>query len=372
MSSLSRAVASAALGVAVSALVAVPAADASPAGAAVFVQNDNPAGNVVFAYHRGADGTLSPAGSYATGGSGGVLDGSVVDHLASQGAVTLDAAHGLLFAVNAGSDTVSVFGVRGDRLVLRQTLPSGGSFPVSVAVSGDLAYVLNARAGGTVSGLRIDHQRVQPIAGSARALGLDPAATPEFTHTPGQVIFTPSGAQLLVTTKANGNEVLAFGVRPDGRLTGPTATTLPGAVPFAGAFDAAGHLLLTEAGPNAVASFAVARNGALSPLDVLATGQAATCWIALADGFGYASNAGSGSLTGLASSAGGALTGLGQTATDGGTVDAAASSDGRFLYVQAGAAGVVDEYRVGLGGALTQIGALAVPGAAGGEGIAAS
>jgi hypothetical protein len=52
---------------------------------AVFALTDNPAGNAVAAYHRAAAGTLTPAGSYATGGRGGVLAGSVVDHTASQG-----------------------------------------------------------------------------------------------------------------------------------------------------------------------------------------------------------------------------------------------------------------------------------------------
>ena len=42
-----------------------------------------------------------------------------------------------------------------------------------------------------------------------RALGLDPTAAPEFTHTPGQVAFTPDGAHLLITTKANTNAVIA-------------------------------------------------------------------------------------------------------------------------------------------------------------------
>ena len=61
------------------------------------------------------DGSLKQAGSYRTGGLGGVLDGSVVDHLASQGSLQLDREHGLLYAVNAGSDTITVFGVDGDR-----------------------------------------------------------------------------------------------------------------------------------------------------------------------------------------------------------------------------------------------------------------
>jgi hypothetical protein len=55
---------------------------------AVFVQTDNLAGNQVVAYHRGHDGNLTQAGTYSTGGLGGMLTGSVVDHLASQGGCT--------------------------------------------------------------------------------------------------------------------------------------------------------------------------------------------------------------------------------------------------------------------------------------------
>jgi hypothetical protein len=48
------------------------------------------------------------------------------------------------------------------------------------------------------------------------------------------------------------------------------------------------------------------------------------------------------------------------------------SPDGRYLYVQTGGAGIVDEYRVGFTGSLTEIGSATVPGAVGGEGIATS
>lgn len=81
-----------------------------------------------------------------------MLAGSVVDHLASQGSLTYDRANRLLYAVNAGSDTITVFGVDGDRLVRRQVLPSFGDFPVSVTTHGRLVYVLNARRGGSIQG----------------------------------------------------------------------------------------------------------------------------------------------------------------------------------------------------------------------------
>lgn len=105
---------------------------------AVFVQTDNTAGNQIVAYDRAPDGSLAQAGTYATGGLGGQLTGSVVDHLASQGSLVFSERRDSLYAVNAGSNTVSVFAVRGDRLSLRQVIGSGGTFPVSIAVRGNL------------------------------------------------------------------------------------------------------------------------------------------------------------------------------------------------------------------------------------------
>ena len=112
-----------------------------------------------------------------------------------------------------------MFRVRDDELYLSEVLASGGTFPVSVAVHGDLVYVLNAANGGSVQGYRIVFGFVVPIFGSNRSLGLDPTATPQFTHTPGQVAFTPDGSQLIVTTKANGNDIDVFRVLRDGRLS---------------------------------------------------------------------------------------------------------------------------------------------------------
>jgi DNA-binding beta-propeller fold protein YncE len=339
---------------------------------AVFVLTDNTAGNAVVAYHRAADGTLSPAGRYATGGLGGILAGSVVDHTASQGALTYDPRHSLLYAVNAGSDTVSVFAVSGDRLSLRQVVSSGGTFPVSVAVHGDVVYVLNALNGGSLQGYRVAFGFLARLPGSSRALGLDPAASPQFTNTPGQVAFTPDGGQLIVTTKANGNDIDVFGVGSGGLLSAaPVVNSEPGTVPFAISFDPFGHLVIAEAGTNAVSTFAVGGGGIVSLLDRVPTGQAGTCWVARAGSFLFVSNAGSASESGFTAAPGGQLTPLGHTATDAGTVDASAAAGGRFLYVQAGGQGIVDEFGVGAGGSLTSIGSVTVPGAAGGEGIVA-
>jgi len=337
----------------------------------VFVQTDNPTGNAVVAYDRAPDGTLTVAATYPTGGNGGVLAGSVVDHLASQGSLTYDDAHGLLFAVNAGSNSVSVFAARGDQLALRQIVPSFGQFPVSVAVHDNLVYVLNARAGGSVQGYALFGDHLFPLIGSGRVLGLNAAATPEFVNTPGQVAFSPDGTQLIVTTKANGSSIDVFHVGFFGTLSAPVVNAEPGAVPFAVTFDAAGNLAVTEAGTNAIATFTLHHDGTLTLLHTVATTQAATCWIVGANGRLYASNAGSASLSRVQSGPGGALTLLDNTNTDPGTVDAAINTHSRYLYVQTGGNGIVDEFRINNDGSLTPIGSVTVANSIGGEGIVA-
>lgn len=244
---------------------------------------------------------------------------------------------------------------------------------MSIAVYGNLLYVLNARDGGSVQGFARIGAALVRVPAWHRDLGLDPAQTPEFTSTPGQVAFTPDGTRLVVTTKGNGSDIDVFTVSP---LGGPSAKPVvnadPGNVPFAVSFDARGHLVVAEAGPNAVATFTINHDATVTLVDRAATGEAATCWITADGTTFYASNAGSGTLSGYGDDGSGTLRPAGTTATGPGTVDATVSGDGRYLYVQAGATGAVDEFRVNAGGSLTSIGSVTVPGAVGGEGIAAS
>ena len=346
--------------------------DSDP-GRAVFVQTDNLSGNAIAVYDRLPGGALAAAGTYATGGNGGKLDGSVVDHLASQNSLVYDAAAGELFAVNAGSNTVSVFSVDGDHLHLRQVVGSGGTFPSSIAVHGDLVYVLNSTGGGQIQGFRLGGGQLHPIPGSGRPLGLDVTRTPQFVNTPGDIAFSPDGSQLLVTTKANTNAIDVFAIDPAGRPSAtPVVNSEPTDVPFALAFDNAGRLDVGEAGPNAVASFTLNGDGTLTSISSAGTGGTATCWLVADGSLLFAGNAASATESSVLSSGSGALSLAATTNTDAGTVDAATSPSGHYLYVQTGAKGIVDEFAVGAGGALTEVGSVTVPNAAGGEGIATS
>jgi 6-phosphogluconolactonase (cycloisomerase 2 family) len=349
-------VAAAALVVPAAAAHAEVGHNAAPAHA-VFVQTNDPAGNTVLVYDRGDDGTLSPAGTYATGGNGGTQSGAVVDPLASQGSVAYDATQHVLLVTNAGSDTVSVFGVDGDALTLRQVISSGGAFPTSIAIHDDLVYVLDTGNTADVQGYRLAGGRLHPIDGSTAALGISGTNPPRFLASPGQVGFTPDGSHVIVTTKSTGT-IDVFGVLPNSRLSPLTANAPAGAVPFAFTFDATGHLVVVEAGTNSVSTYTINADNTLSVLSGPVTDhQTAACWIAAANGHFYVANAGSATISAYNVASDGSVSLLPTTAsTSGGPIDLVASSDGHLLYSENGGAGTIDEFRVNADGSLTSIG----------------
>jgi 6-phosphogluconolactonase (cycloisomerase 2 family) len=340
---------------------------------AVFVQTNDPNGNAVVVYQRAGDGTLSPAGSYATGGAGGKQTGAVVDPLASQGSVAYDATGHLLLVTNAGSDSVSVFAVDGSSLSLRQVVASGGAFPTSIAINGVLADVLDTGNAGAVQGYRIAGGTLHPIEHSNIGLDLPNTNPPAFLNSPGQIGFTPDGTHLIATTKSNGT-IDVFGVGPDGRLTSPTANPPAGQVPFAFSFDTAGHLVVVEAGTNSVSTYSIAPDNALSVVSGPVTdGQTAACWIARSGNDFYVANAASATLSTYRIDSNGTITlESGVTPTAGGPIDVVASSDGHYLYSENGGAGTIDEFRIEPNGELTPIGQIAGLAAHVIEGLAAS
>ena len=344
---------------------------------AVFVQTNELDGNRIVVFQRHGDGRLTEEGTYRTGGNGGnAAPGTASDRLGSQGSLVYDERHRLLFAVNAGSDSISVFRVHGTRLELTDVDRSGGDFPASIAVRDDLVYVLNAGGVGIVQGFEIRGDRVRALEGSARSLGLANTDPPNFLTSPGQVGFTPDGRSLIVTTKASGSTIDVFRVRRDGRLS-ETAVENPSAtpVPFAFTFDPRGRLVSGEAATSTVTTYTINRDRTLANPQSQSDNQVALCWIVEARGFFYVSNTGSNNLSGYRIDSGGRPTLIGPTgivATTGeGPIDLVTAAGGRFLYAQTGIAGTVEEFRVNDDGTLMRLGNVAgLP--LGQEGIAAS
>jgi 6-phosphogluconolactonase (cycloisomerase 2 family) len=329
-------------------------------GSVVWAQTNEVTGNRIVVFDRASDGTLSQAGTYATGGNGGAAaPGTESDRIASQGSLAYDSGHSVLIAVNAGSDTVTTFKAHGDRLQGRKVVSSGGQFPASIAVHGRLVYVLNAGGSGIVQGFRIRGHHLRPIAGSARSLGLANGNPPNFLSSPGQVGFSPNGRKLLVTTKTSGSNIDVFRVRRDGTLSAtPVVNPSATPVPFAFTFTPQGRLASGEAGASSLTTYELNGDGTLADPRSATDGQAALCWIVRAGGFYYVSNTGSNNVSSFTVGADGTPSLLAAVAgtTNTGNIDLTVS--GRYLYVQTGLAGTIDGFLINGDGSLTAIGSV--------------
>ena len=94
--------------------------------------------NVVVAYGRSADGSLTPIGPNPTGGNGGDFDGGEgLDPLISAYALTKTPDNTSLLAVNAGSNTISAFNILDDYSLelAGDPQPTGAIGPNSIAFS---------------------------------------------------------------------------------------------------------------------------------------------------------------------------------------------------------------------------------------------
>lgn len=321
------------------------------ASGAVFTMTNATDGNAVLAFRRSARGALSFLDAYDAGGTGTGAG------LGNQGALTLDQSGNRLFVVNAGSDSVAMFGIRHSGLHLLDVAPSGGSQPISVTVDGDLLYVLNAGGDGNISGLEIGNDgTLSPLAGSTRPLSGSGTG-------PAQISFSPDGRVLVVTEKAT-NYLVTYPVGDDGLPGAPVVTPSEGMTPFGFSFGKRNRLFVSEAfggnpGASTVSSYQVQADGSVEPItSALPTTQTAACWLVITGNgrYAYVTNTGSDSVTGLALARNGEVSLLdadGFTApTDDTPIDAALSRNSRFLYVLNGGDGTLSSYRVRSNGSL--------------------
>jgi hypothetical protein len=350
--------------------------------AAVFVQTNRPTGNTIKVFARANDGTLSSAGpEVPTGGLGGAATGALGDSLASQGSLVF--SDGLLFAVNAGSNTVSVLRVDGLQLTPLQQISSGGLFPVSIAVRDDLVFVINGGGAGAIQGYRLENSTLRVIPGDNRSLGLTNTNPPNFLKSPGQVGINPNGQWAFVTMKtgvvdANGNNIInAFRIDNNGVLSAsPVASPSVSGNPFGFTFQQANRLIVAEAGVSQVTTYKRVGQGSLTPIGSAPNGQAALCWIHQVGGFYFTTNTGSLTVSRYRVQPNGqpVLLAAAAAMTQSNPIDM--TDSGGFLYVESGQGGFVEVYAVGSNGSLTRIqtatDGLPVFNGIGIEGIAAS
>ncbi len=341
------------------AVVALSSLPSFAAAGALYTLNNSSSGNAVLVFSRSADGHILPAGMFATGGTG------TGKGVGNQGALAIDAANGFLFAVNAGSDNISVFRIGENSLRLVDLVPSGGKQPISLAVSRKVLYVLNngGAVGGsdTIGGFAVGaNGHLRPIVSrlplSAASVG------------PAQVGFNVDGDLLLVTEKAT-NNIDVFSVDDDGVAIGPTVVASAGQTPFGFAFGKRNQVFVSDAfggaaNAGAVSSYVVSNDGTLRTVTAAAVDkQTAPCWVVLTndDRFAYTTNTGSGTVSGYRVGFNGALRLLnnaGQTANTGSgstPLDAAISNDSRFLYVLTPGSSNIQGFAISLDGSLTPL-----------------
>jgi 6-phosphogluconolactonase len=343
-----RTVLTALLAVSLSALPGPAGASAGEGGGAIFALTNATTGNAVVAYHRAADGSLEPAGTYLTGGLGTGAG------LGSQNAVIVTDDHRFVLAVNAGSHSISSFRIRDDGLQLVHTVPSGGVMPTSIAVRNGLVVVLNAGQPNNISGFRLAPLgRLSAIPGFTRPLSAAQTS-------PAQVAFSYDGDTVIVTERAT-NMISTFAVEDD-QLDGPFFTPSAGPTPFGFAVGQRNTVLVSEAGAGGGAStYRVTGDGVTAVSSAIMTGQRAACWAAVTpDGrFGYVTNAGTGNISGFAIAADGSaslLDGDGVTAVTGGNpTDVAMSNDGRYLYARVANLAAIAVFGVGPDGSLSAL-----------------
>ena len=325
---------------------------ATAAAGAVYTMTDAAGGNAVLALRRAADGSLTSRGAFPTGGAGSGI--TSVDPLASQYALRSSADRRFLFAVNAGSDDVTSFGVAADgSLTPLDRESSGGDRPVSIAEHGRLLYVLNA-GDGTLHGLKVGGSgKLNPVPHSTRDLGIAAGQA-------AAVAFAPDGRQLVVTIKGGpASRIVVFPVLANGRLGEPTSTVPDHPSAFGFDVTASGDVIVSETSGFA-SSYRLA-GATLASTSSLSTSGAAPCWLIVTpDGrFAYVANAGTASIAGFAVGAAGGLTPLtagtivGNTPAGSVPLDLDTSDDGRFLYVLEGATGVVAAFAINADGTLT-------------------
>ena len=374
-------------------VLAAPGAGASTTGqrvvGAVYTQTNSPSGNSVVVFNRFANGKLKKRQSVPTGGKGSTQSvgcGPGCPILDSQTAVVVSKSGKLVFAVNAGSDTVTSFRKTPSGLKRVSQVSSGGKMPESLALHGNLLYVLNVAtengtSTGNIYGLRISSSgKLSPV-GSSRPLAN--LAPPDHSADPRAMDFKPNGKVIVVTELAAGfmgtgppGRIDTFVVGSNGKAGPAVAHPTSDALPFGFAFDNRSHVVVSQirspAGnvDGSISTYKVTDSGGVTPIDTKPSSGILPCWVAVSsDGrYAYLVNTGAGHpapVTRFRVGSTGTLTPLSPPAAsrsgEFARTDAALSRGSTFLYVLApkvgpGNASHIDEYRRTANGGLKFIG----------------
>jgi len=393
-----------ALALAVLALGPATAAAKKPAKGsvgAVYSETNGVPDNEVIVFDRKSNGKLKQRELVNTGGAGGLapqpgctLPGGC-PMLDTQGEVITKGR--LVFAVNAGSDTISALRETSKGLKLVSEVRSRGDFPNSLTAHGRILYVLNSHS-DSIAGFTFSRKgKLRFLRGSREDLSspADPALVGGGL-TPRQIGFDNSGRVLVVSLLSplpGSIDTFKLNKRHRPGAAQGHAPTTP--LPFGFAFDRHNNLVMSQVSAppelamdgNTATYDLNTRTGGLTPIDTESSHGVAPCWVVVTkDGhYAFVVNTGGGApnatIADYSLSSGSALTFLGLTPENNANgdefarTDEALSRDSKYLYALKpglmGPVSQVDIYRVNSDGSLTLVGNTPANGAPGQSGLAA-
>ena len=277
----------------------------------LYVDGNITGGNAILAFDIHADGSLHalPGSPFATGGNG------FYDASFALGPFDVDQEmalnNGALYAVNAGSNSISAFRVNWDGSLVPlhgQPFASGGSTPISLGVHGGTLLAVNsaqdpAQAGqGNVPGVSVS--AILP-AGSLRPLPQDGVALPAGAQ-PSEALTTNTGPYVFTAEFPGGGMLNAYRQSSNGALTLTDSTLLPleanntQPLPLGlWANPVAPYLYVGFVNTSEVGVYTVGRGGQLQFVNKATNSGIAVCWLrASNDGrFLYTSNTGDNSMS---------------------------------------------------------------------------
>ncbi|MHA4809947.1 lactonase family protein [Flavitalea flava] len=318
--------------------------------------------NQILVYEIKSDGSLQAGGQVVSGGAGTGAG------LGSQGALVLDKEHEWLFAVNAGSNSVSSFKVHDDgSLTLAHTIHSGGVTPNSLSIHGEMLYVLNTGS-DNIHGFWIgEGGTFDDIDGSTQSLSGKGVVAP-------QISFTPDGDWLVVTEKAT-NKISTFKVRDNGSVWPAVITASTGQTPFGFDFARENYMIVSNAAGGTPAagsatSYRIGNEGMPQEINgTVPNQQGAPCWVAVTKfgRFAFITNTASNSISTYYVSPWGALYLVNGAAasTGNGPVDIVVAANNYFVYALTPKSNTIGQFKRTLFGGLAVMGAVSgVPGSA--------
>lgn len=341
-----------------------PAATPAPVIANQLYAQTNETVNSVVHMLRNTDGSISVKNRTASGGMGlnALRPGAAApgpNSLVSQNSVIISTDKTLLFAVNGGDSSVSVFSIdqaTGD-LTLKKSTKLLGTTPSSLAYRNGFLYVMFQSGANQVGAYSVQAD------GSLAQLSLQ--NLPVSGSIPTQVVVSPDGNFIVVSAGTGSNAVVSYPMNKDGSLGSPVTNTTGITTPFAGAFGSASIYVSSDVSTRSLASYAFTSAGVLNLIGSVTSGEAAPCWLVITPNgkYVYVGN-GAGSISSYSVGAAGALTLVNAKAAMEPSVlpgvnsvagDSWVSPDGKFLYSDYLGADKVVAYSIGTDGALVKI-----------------